>query len=593
MAESIDLDKWSEIYPFKIKNKKKQNLEKGYYYIIENGNFHIYDIVDEINVGKNKSIPTNLEIFQKSDRNILKMVNILEFDIKKIIQYKYYDVVIYKKKYYIYYYNIIDIIYDIEYYIKKLNNIKKIHLHNLLVHIFYSFCNIKYLYDNDNKLKIYIILFQTNYVDDNKDYNDDGYKQDDMYMNDTIQDNIVNIYNKNILFLLNDYIKHFVDKLYHNKYITTTIDIKKETLNIPYIIINDINYSKWSDNNPESDMFNIIMDPDGCKDIKSNTFIENTFDDKRIEYEEFFLNKEKYDLIFLYDIIKISVYKDVIDYIQYLFTHIYERLLEIEYIYNKFNLTTVNIKIDISTDDINEINDYYGTNIYDILKEYIERCLHNAHIKFNYDDVSTEEDNVLYVTLTDNHEWNDIDNLYIYTGTIGKDDYNDDILNHKSIYNFDTPNTIFNIEDYTIYNILEPVLDIDELSDSEVEQPKPYVEQSESDVEQPETDVEQPINLPDNIKLFNKQFIIHCYQMLLHHMLKYDKYSMNNMDEKTYLHIMDKMTKLLQDDVKLSGGHFYELYIKNKINYEIIRNINKTYFYDLYVKNKSMYISLT
>jgi hypothetical protein len=327
------------------------------------------------------------------------------------------------------------------------------------------------------------------------------------------------------------------------------------------------------------------MDPDGCKDITGKVKDDFNFDNDVKIYQDFFLDKKDVKNIYLYEIINISINKGKEQYIQILFTHIYNRLKEIKYLSKTYPYVDKYILSNNIKKYKDAVNKYYGNNTYDIIYDYLIKCLKIIlPNKYNFEDKLKDQpdDDTQNIYFKNDDKWNDEYYFNIFIGIVSDD--------NKINVSDSSKNTLLTPKTFKKYNkdddiddllepLLEPLLNINILPEPNVEQPEP--------------DVEQPINLPDNIKLFNKQFIIHCYQMLLHHMLKYDKYSMNNMDEKTYLHIMDKMTNLLKDDVKLSGGHFYELYIKNKINYEIIRNINETYFYDLYVKNKSMYISLT
>ena len=457
---------------------------------------------------------------------------------------------------------------DIRQNIKNFDNIKKIQFHNLLIHIFYSFCNIKYLYDKDNKLQIYINTYKKQFTRDEED--DDDNKEEDQEIYLEHQKNIVDKYSQEILFLLDDYVNYFIEKLNIKDKIVTDKTVIPE----PHIIINGTTYSDWS-NNPKSNEFNIIMDPDGCKDITGKVKDDFNFDNDVKIYQDFFLDKKDVKNIYLYEIINISINKGKEQYIQILFTHIYNRLKEIKYI----SYSEQDIDKYIFSNNIikykDAINEYYGNNTYDIIYDYLIRCLNIILPNiYNFEDKLKDQpdDDTQNIYFKYDDTWNDEFYFNIFIGIVSDD--------NKINVSDSSKNTLlekYNKDD-DIDDLLEPLLNITIL-------PEP-------DVDPPNVDPLK-VDLPDNIKLFNKQFIIHCYQMLLHHMLKYDKYSMNNMDEKTYLHIMDKMTKLLQDDVNLSGGHFYEIYIKNKKNYEIIRNINETYFYDLYVKNKSMYISLT
>ena len=86
----------------------------------------------------------------------------------------------------------------------------------------------------------------------------------------------------------------------------------------------------------------------------------------------------------------------------------------------------------------------------------------------------------------------------------------------------------------------------------------------------------------------NKLFLKHIYQMLLHHMLKYEqycsKYGIESSNQLSYDYILGQMT-----DGSLSGGNYLDLYIKNKHNYE---QFSKMYYYETYRKNKLMYDDL-
>ena len=655
MTESIDLDKWCEIHQFKINTQQIQTLDKDkyYYYITKKGKFHIYYTYVQITVNKNKNIlDINGDNITKLDDVPSKLADIPKFN-NSNNSYEQDDVVEKDGKYYIYDEgededeqpqtvitvnsstgtfikvdkgenegenegedngdkgedkgeddgdegNIIDFINDIKKNIKDFDNIKKIQFHNLLIHIFYSFCNIKYLCNKNSNLKIYINTFQNQQEEkeeeegeegeegeeeeeegeegEEEEEGEEGEEDSEIYLK--LQKNIVDNYNEKILFLLNDYIGCFIDKLNINKirYGDNTV-----ILDDHYIIINGTNYSDWS--NINTNMFNIIMYPDGCKDITGKKKNDFDFDKDVKKYEDFFLDTKDVNKIYLYDIIDISVNKGKDKYIQTLFTHIYNRFKEIKYLLK----TYPGVKKYILSNDIKNykdaINNYYGNITYDIIYIYLIRCLKiflKGHYQYNFEDNldDNSEDNIQNIFFKNDDTWNDKHDFTIFVGNVDDDNKNsvldssnNALLNpiNQKIKKYDKDD---DIDDY----LLEPLLNI-----TIVDPPK---------VDPPNVDPLK-VDLPDNIKLSNKQFIIHCYQMLLHHMLKYDKYSMNNMDEKTYLYIMDKMTNLLKEDVKLSGGHFYELYIKNKKNYENISNINKTYFYDLYVKNKSMYISLT
>ena len=120
---------------------------------------------------------------------------------------------------------------DIRQNIKNFDNIKKIQFHNLLIHIFYSFCNIKYLYDKDNKLQIYINTYKKQFTRDEED--DDDNKEEDQEIYLEHQKNIVDKYSQEILFLLDDYVNYFIEKLNIKDKIVTDKTVIPE----PHIII--------------------------------------------------------------------------------------------------------------------------------------------------------------------------------------------------------------------------------------------------------------------------------------------------------------------------------------------------------------------
>jgi len=119
-----------------------------------------------------------------------------------------------------------------------------------------------------------------------------------------------------------------------------------------------------------------------------------------------------------------------------------------------------------------------------------------------------------------------------------------------------------------LYKNIEPELE---------SEPEPIIIPPKPNVILPEPDISN-----------NKLFLKHIYQMLLHHMLKYEqycsKYGIESSNQLSYDYILGQMT-----DGSLSGGNYLDLYIKNKHNYE---QFNKMYYYETYRKNKLMYDDL-
>ena len=97
--------------------------------------------------------------------------------------------------------------------------------------------------------------------------------------------------------------------------------------------------------------------------------------------------------------------------------------------------------------------------------------------------------------------------------------------------------------------------------------------------------------LTSDIYSTNILILKHIYQMLLHHMLKYEyyctKHGIVSSVQINYDTILQKMNAL----TTTSGGRtdIYDTYIKNKHNYE---KLSKLFFYEIYKTNKSLYEKL-